>query len=96
MSTELPLIDAPNVGTVPELIHLIGSFLRQDNDFQSIGRMSSACKMNNEDTKGWMEVKKESYRVGFVRGWAVTYLSEAKAALVQYVYTPIGYSGWRS
>lgn len=69
------------VGHIPELVHIIGDFLRGDDDFQSISRMAVACKMYKDDLAEWMAEKKESYRR--VKGDALIGMTDAQLRLVR-------------
>lgn len=69
------------VGEISELIHIIGGFLREDDDFQTMARMSVCCRMFKADLKDWTEEKKGTYRdIGPASEWTIT---KARAALVR-------------
>lgn len=54
--------DDVKLGDVMELVHMIGRHLKDDQDNQSIARMSAACKAYQADLKTWLEEGKKEYR----------------------------------
>lgn len=50
------------VGEIPELVHIIGGMLKDDRDYQSLGRMSAACKLYQEDLRSWMDERLNRFK----------------------------------
>lgn len=90
-SSESPPTFAENpvghsVGDILELVHIIGRFLKLDEDYQSLGRMVLSCKAYKQDLDGllqpgkgkWAEVNCEELRE----------MPSPRLRLVRYVWFP--------
>lgn len=92
MSSETPLSsstsssvsstdDRTKLGNVIELVHMIGSHLEKDDDYQSLTRMSAACKAYKEDFSTWIKKRGDFYRSTDI--WEVMHLGKKCRRFVQ-------------
>lgn len=75
--------DIMSVGTIPELIRMIGDYLADDEDYLALSTMSQACNMYKQHLEVLFEPARRPYELVSNKEWKM--LSTAKKTALRSV-----------